>query len=191
MPIRMRAHAHAKHQWLGCGAAFLLHRDARPAPIWHGTSRSFPDYFPQTERIKIAATYLELVPSRLAAVRHHLEMPESGRFIHNQRDRNARRAIPRSEPTNLLGLALKTGAKRTGPRGISNTQPSAKSDMIRSRSCAVNASHSSVKLARMFILTLLKHCLVAEEGSIIRIDGLGDIMDRRCALQVGSLEYCL
>src|SRR5882724_5219576 len=76
------AHAHAEHQWLGCGAAFLLHRDARPAPIWHGTSRSFPDYFPQTERIKIAATYLELVPSRFAAVRHHLEMPESGRFIH-------------------------------------------------------------------------------------------------------------
>src|SRR5882762_742637 len=82
MPIRMRAHAHAEHQWLGCGAAFLLHRDARPAPIWHVTSRSFPDYFPQTERIKIAAAYLELVPSRLAAVRHHLEMPESGRFIH-------------------------------------------------------------------------------------------------------------
>ena len=40
---------------------------------------------------------------------------------------------------------------------MTRASPPAKSDMIRSRSCAVNASHSSVKLARMFILTLLKH----------------------------------
>jgi hypothetical protein len=51
-------------------------------------------------------------------------------------------------------LTLKWAPYGLFPFGISKTQSSAKNLMIPSRSCALNASHISISLARIFICAL-------------------------------------
>jgi len=58
-----------------------------------------------------------------------------------------------SQPLPDIVLTLKARAIRFTPLGISNTQSSAKNPRTRSRSCALNASHISTSLARIFICT--------------------------------------